>query len=86
MNWLDSALNNPTYGFIALGVAGAALAPAILLELLSGWFAWRSSRLSRLAKRFRGRGQLANEQISSLSAEERDIRRMMGEMETAGQA
>ncbi|MFT3725364.1 MAG: hypothetical protein QM773_17480 [Hyphomonadaceae bacterium] len=84
MNWLDDALINRAYGFIALGVAGAALAPALLLELLSGWFSWRSSRLSRLAKRFRGRGQLAEEQISSLSAEEKDLQRMMGEMEAAG--
>jgi hypothetical protein len=84
MNWLDDALLNQRYGFIALGVAGAALAPAVLLELLSAWFAWRSSRLSRLAKRFRGRGQLADEQISSLAAEERDLQRMMGEIEAAG--
>ena len=84
MNWLDDALINRTYGFIALGVASAALAPALVLELLSAWFAWRSSRLSRLAKRFRGRGQLADEQISSLAAEERDLQRMMGEMEAAG--
>jgi hypothetical protein len=86
MNWLDAAMTNQNYGFIALAAAGAALAPALLLELLSVWFAWRSSRLSRLAKRFRGRGQLADEQISSLAAEERDLQRMMGEMEAAGKA
>ena len=83
MDWLEPALRNETYGLIALGVAGAALLPAMLVGLAAVWFRWRAFRLGRLVKRFRGRRQLAEEQLSSMAAEERDLRRLMGEMEKA---
>ena len=83
MDWLEPALRNETYGLIALGVGGAALLPAVLTGFLSVWFRWRAFRLARLAKRFSGRKQVAEEQLSSMAAEERDLRRLMGEIEKA---
>ncbi len=56
---------------------------AVLTGILSVWFRWRAFRLARLAKRFNGRKQLAEEQLSGMAAEERDLRRLMGEMEKA---
>ena len=81
MDWLEPALRNETYGYIALGVGGATLLPGILISLIAAWFAWRSSRLGKLARRFHGRKQLAEEQISSFDQEEKDLQRMMGEIE-----
>ena len=83
MEWLEPSLRNPDYGLIALAISGAALAVAALTTLLLAWFSWRASRLARLAKRFHGRSQLAEEQMSSFAAEENDLRRMMKEMEAA---
>ncbi len=68
---------------IALGVGGVALLPAVLASLLSVWFRWRVFRLAQLAKRFNGRKQVAEEQLSGMAAEERDLRRLMLEMEKA---
>ena len=83
MSWLELALRNETYGLIALAVAGAALLPGFLLGLLSLWFKWRAFRLGRITRRHRGRKQLAEEHLSSMAAEEKDLRRMMKEMEKA---
>ncbi len=83
MEWLEPALRNESYGLIALGVGGAALLPAVVTTLLTLWFAWRSSRLARIAKRHRGRRQFAEEQLSSMAAEEKDVRRIMREMQSA---
>jgi hypothetical protein len=83
MDWLEPAMRNPAYGFIALGVGGATLAPAILTGLLALWFRLRATHLGRLARKFRGRRQLAEERISGMAAEEADLRRMMGEIERA---
>jgi hypothetical protein len=83
MEWLEPSLRNPAYGLIALAIGGAVLAPAVLTTLMLAWFSWRASRLARLARRFRGRSQLAEEQISSFAAEESDLRRMMKEIEKA---
>lgn len=81
MDWLEPALRNETYGYIALAVAGATLLPGVLLSLIAAWFGWRSSRLAKLAKRFHGHKQLAEEQISSFDQEEKDLQRMMKEIE-----
>ena len=53
------------------------------MTLVLGWFSWRASRLGRLARRFQGRQMMADELMSSMEAEEKDLRRLMGEMERA---
>jgi len=83
MEWLEPALRNETYGYIALGVAGTTLLPGVLVSLLAAWFGWRSSRLGKLAKRFHGHKQLAEEQLSGFDQEEKDLQRMMKEIEKA---
>jgi hypothetical protein len=83
MEWLEPALRNETYGLIALGIGAATLLPATFFGLLTLWFRWRASRLAKLTRRFRGRRQLAEEQLSSMAAEEKDIERMINEMERA---
>ena len=83
MDWLEPAMRNPAYGFIALAVGGATLAPAMLTGLLALWFRWRASHLGRLARKARGRRQLAEERLSGMAAEEGDLRRMMKEIEKA---
>jgi type VI protein secretion system component VasK len=83
MDWLEPALRNETYGWIALGVAGATLLPGLLVSLIAAWFSWRAARLGKLARRFHGHKQLAEEQISSFDQEEKDLQRMMKEIEKA---
>jgi hypothetical protein len=81
MDWLEPALRNESYGWIALGVAGATLLPGLLASLIAAWFRWRASRLGKLARRFHGRKQLAEEQLSGFDQEEKDLQRMMSEIE-----
>lgn len=83
MEWLGAYLQDETVGFIALSVGGGALGLAVLTSLMTGWFTWRASRLGRLARRFQGRQRMAEELMSSMAAEEKDLQRMMGEMERA---
>jgi hypothetical protein len=83
MDWLYPYLQDEKIGFIALAVGGGALGLAVLFALLSVWFNWRAARLRKLAKRFQGRQKLAEEVLSSMAAEEKDLRRLMGEMEKA---
>lgn len=83
MEWLGAYLQDETVGFIALSVGGGALGLAVLTSLMTGWFTWRASRLARLARRFQGRQRMAEELMSSMAAEEKDLQRMMGEMERA---
>jgi hypothetical protein len=82
MDWLEPAMRNPAYGFIALAIGGATLAPAAFTGILALWFRWRTSHLGRLVRKFRGRRQLAEERLSGMAAEEGDLRRMMKEMES----
>jgi len=83
MNWLAAYLQNEKVGFIALAVIGGALGLAVLATLVLGWFSWRASRLQRLARRFQGRQKIAEELMSSMAAEEKDLQRLMKEMEKA---
>jgi len=83
MDWIEPALHNETYGYIALAAGAVALLPGFLTGLLSLWFRWRAFRLGRIARRFMGRTQLAEEQLSSMAAEEKDLKRLMKEMERA---
>jgi hypothetical protein len=83
MDWLEPALRNESYGWIALGLGGATLIPGLLISLFALWFRWRAARLGRLARRFHGRKQLAEEQMSGFDQEEKDLHRMMGEIEKA---
>ena len=83
MEWLGPYLQDEQTGFIALAVIGGALGLAVLMTLVLGWFSWRASRLGRLARRFQGRHMMADELMSSMAAEEKDLRRLMGEMERA---
>jgi hypothetical protein len=83
MDWLSPYLQDETVGFIALAVIGGALGLAVLMTLVTGWFSWRASRLARLARRFQGRKMMAEELMSSMAAEENDLKRLMGEMEKA---
>lgn len=83
MEWLAPYLQDETVGFIALAVIAGALGLAVLMTLATGWFSWRASRLARLARRFRGRARMAEELMSSMAAEEKDLKRLMGEMEKA---
>ncbi len=83
MDWLEPWLRNETTGLAAGAVAAAALALALLFGLLSAWFSWRAARLTRIARRFRGRQRLAEEQLSSFAAEEKDLQRLISEMERA---
>ncbi|HEX5006543.1 MAG TPA: hypothetical protein VFV70_05490 [Hyphomonadaceae bacterium] len=83
MEWLGAYLQDEQVGYIALAVIGGALVPAVLATLALGWFSWRASRLGRLARRFQGRHRMAEELMSSMEAEEKDLRRLMGEMERA---
>jgi hypothetical protein len=83
MEWLGPYLQDEQIGFIALAVIGGALGLAVLMTLVTGWFTWRASRLGRLARRFHGRQRMADELMSSMEAEEKDLRRLMGEMERA---
>jgi hypothetical protein len=81
MDWLAPYLQDEKVGFVALAVIGGALGLAVLTTLVMGWFSWRASRLARLARRFQGRKRMAEELMSSLAAEESDLKRLMGEME-----
>ena len=81
MDWLEPAMRNETYGWIALAAAGAVLLPGFLVTLIALWFRWRAARLGRLARRHHGRKQLAEEQLSGFVQEEKDLKRMMQEME-----
>jgi hypothetical protein len=83
MEWLGPYLQDEKIGYIALAVIGGALIPAVLVTLALGWFSWRASRLGRLTRRFHGRHRMAEELMSSMEAEEKDLRRLMGEMERA---
>jgi hypothetical protein len=83
MGWLGPYLQDERVGFIALAVIGGASGVAVLMTLVLGWFRWRASRLGRLARRFQGRQKMADELMSSMEAEEKDLRRLMGEMERA---
>lgn len=81
MDWLEPALRNVTYGYIAGGVAAAALVPGLIASLFAAWFGWRSAHLNKLARRNQGRKQLAEEQLSGFDQEEKDLQRMMKEIE-----
>jgi len=83
MEWLGPYLQDETVGFIALAVIGGALGLAVLMTLVTGWFSWRAARLARLARRFQGRKMMAEELMFSMAAEEKDLERLMGEMERA---
>lgn len=83
MEWLGPYLQDEQVGFIALAVLGGALGLATLMTLVLAWVSWRASRLGRLARRFHGRQRMAAELMSSMEAEEKDLRRLMGEMERA---
>ncbi|HEY7798648.1 MAG TPA: hypothetical protein VIA80_07785 [Hyphomonadaceae bacterium] len=83
MEWLGPYLQDEQVGFIALAVMGGALGLAVLMTLVTGWFTWRASRLGKMARRFQGRHRMADELMSSMEAEEKDLRRLMGEMERA---
>jgi hypothetical protein len=84
MEWLGHYLQDEQVGYIALAVMGGALGLVVLMTLVLGWFSWRASRLGRLARRFHGRHLMADEMMASMEAEEKDLRRLMGEMERAG--
>jgi type VI protein secretion system component VasK len=84
MEWLGPYMQDEQVGYIALAVLGGALAISFLMTLVLGWYSWRASRLGRLARRFHGRQMMAEELMSSMEAEEKDLRRLMGEMERAG--
>jgi hypothetical protein len=81
MDWLGPYLQDEQVGFIALAVMGGALGLAVLMTLVTGWLSWRASRLTRLARRFQGRQRMAEELMSSMAAEESDLKRLIGEME-----
>jgi hypothetical protein len=83
MEWLGPYLQDEQVGYVALAAIGGALGVAVLTTLVTGWFTWRASRLGRLARRFQGRQRMADELMSSMEAEEKDLRRLMGEMERA---
>jgi hypothetical protein len=83
VDWLEPWLRNETTVLAAGGVAAAALALAVLFGLLSAWFNWRATRMTRIARLFRGRQRLAEEQLSSFAAEEKDLQRLIAEMERA---
>ena len=83
MDWLEPWLRNETVGLAAGATAAAVLGLAVLFGLLSAWFRWRAARLTRIARRFRGRQRLAEEQLSSFAAEEKDLQRLIAEMERA---
>ena len=83
MNWLAPYLQDEKVGFIALAVTAGALGLAVLMTLVTGWFGWRASRLARLVRRFRGRARMADELMSSMAAEEKDLSRLMKEIEKA---
>jgi hypothetical protein len=83
MEWLGPFLRDEQVGFIALAVIGGALGLSVLITLATGWFRWRASRLARLARRFQGRQRMAEELMSSMAAEEQDLKRLMGELEKA---
>jgi hypothetical protein len=83
MEWLSAYLQDETVGYIALLVISGALVLAFLMTLVTGWFTWRASRLARLARRFQGRQKMAEELMFSMEAEEKDLQRLMGEMEQA---
>lgn len=83
MDWLEPWLRNETVGLAAGALAAGAIALTFLFALLSIWFRWRAARLTRIARRFRGRQRLAEEQLSSFAAEEKDLRRLIAEMERA---
>jgi uncharacterized iron-regulated membrane protein len=83
MEWLGPYLQDEQVGFIALAVMGGALGLAVLMTLVTGWFTWRAARLGKMARRFQGRHRMADELMSSMEAEEKDLRRLMGEMERA---
>lgn len=86
MEWLGPYLQDESVGYIALAVGGGALGLAVLTSLVTGWFAWRASRLAQLARRFQGRQRMAEELMNSMEAEEKDLQRLMGEMERAAKA
>ncbi|MDP3738059.1 MAG: hypothetical protein Q8R02_11760 [Hyphomonadaceae bacterium] len=83
MDWLGPYLQDESVGYIALLVISGALVLAFLMTLVTGWFVWRASRLARLARRFQGRQKMAEELMFSMEAEEKDLQRLMGEMEQA---
>lgn len=83
MDWLESWLRNETVGLVAAAAAAGSIALVLLFALLSAWFKWRAARLTRIARRFRGRQRLAEEQLSSFAAEEKDLQRLIAEMERA---
>ena len=83
MDWLAPYLQDEQVGFIALAVIAGALGLSVFATLVSGWFGWRASRLHRLATRFQGRQRMAEELMSSMAAEEIDLKRLVGEMERA---
>jgi uncharacterized membrane protein YccC len=83
MEWLGAYLQDEQVGFIALSVIGGALGVAVAMTLVLAWFSWRASRLGRMARRFHGRQRMADELMSSMEAEEKDLRRLVGEMERA---
>ena len=81
MQWLEPWLRDQTVGMAAGIVAGVALAVCIVVGFLSAWVNWRASRLSRKARRFMGQQKLAEETLSSMDAEEKDLQRLVKEME-----
>ena len=83
MEWLGPYLQDAQVGYIAVAVISGALSIGVLMTLVLGWFSWRASRLGRLARRFKGRQMMADELMSSMQAEEKDLKRLMGEMERA---
>lgn len=83
MEWLGPILRDEQVGYIALAVIGGALGLSVLMTLATGWFRWRASRLGKLARRFQGRQRMADELMSSMAAEEQDLKRLMGELEKA---
>jgi hypothetical protein len=83
MAWIEPWLRDETVGFIAAGVGGVALLAWLMFACLSLWVRWRASRLSRIARRYTGRHKLAEELLSSMDAEEKDLNRLMKEMEKA---
>ncbi|HVY91013.1 MAG TPA: hypothetical protein VG942_19245 [Hyphomonadaceae bacterium] len=83
MQALEPWLRDQTVGLAAAGVAGVALLICILAGFRSAWVKWRAARLARKAKRFQGQQKLAEETLSSLEAEEVDLKRLVKEMEKA---
>lgn len=81
MEWLGPYMQDEQVGYIALAVIGGALGVSVVMTLVLGWFSWRASRLGRLARRFQGRTRMADELMSSMEAEEKDLQRLIGEME-----